>query len=328
MSMMRWRSLLYGACVVAGSLGPLAAGWAAGSYPDKPVRVVVPFAAGGFADVGARVVTHALTTMLGQSFIVENKPGAGTVRGAAYAAKAEPDGYTLVMLTTTNVISNYFHKNLPYDPIKSFTPIVEFAEAPYVLVVNSKLPVHSVQEFVALAKSKPHTINFASSGIGSSQHLMGALFASKTGAPINHVPYSGSAVAMEDLASGFVQSSFAALSNALPQIRAGKIRALAVIASKRAPQLPDVPTMEQAGVPDYHSAVWLALAGPAGLPTDVVQRLNAAVDKIVQMPETIKALAALGVNARTSTPQELEHQMQSDAALWGEVIKQAHIRAQ
>lgn len=328
MSMIQWNFLLCRMFLAIGTALSFSAACWAGSYPEKPVRVIVPFAAGGFTDVGARVVAQQLTTLLGKPFIVENMPGAGAVRGTEYVAKAAPDGYTLVMLSTTNVTSNYFYKNLKYDPIKSFTPIIEFADAPYVFVVNAKLPVHTVQEFVALAKSKPDTINYASSGVGSSQHLMGALFASKTGAPISHVPYSGSALAMQDLAGGFVQGSFAALSNALPQIQAGKIRALAIISSKRAPQLPDVPTMEQAGIPDYHSSVWLALAGPAGMPKDVVDRLNVAVTKIMEMPKSIKALASVGVNARTSTPEQLEYDMVHDAQLWGKVIKDAHIQAQ
>jgi tripartite-type tricarboxylate transporter receptor subunit TctC len=303
-----------------------AATCSAGSYPDGPVRIIIPFAAGGFTDVGARVVAQQLTIMLGQSFITENMPGAGSTIGTEYVAKSKPDGYTLVMLSTNNVTSNLLYKNLAYDPIKSFTPIAEFADTPYVFVVNSTLAAHTVKEFIALAKAKPHTINFASSGNGSTQHLMGALFASRTGAPITHVPYRGSAQAMQDLAAGFVQSSFAAVSNALPQIRSGKIRALAVTSIKRAAQLPDVPTLEEAGVPNYHSSVWLALAGPAGMPKDVVARLNAAVTKIMAMPDSIKTLAAVGVDARSSTPDQLEKVMVDDAALWGKVIKDVNIK--
>lgn len=300
----------------------------AAGYPDKPVRVIVPFAAGGFTDVVARVLTQQLSTSMKQSFITENRPGAGSTIGTDFVAKSAPDGYTLIMLSSNNVTSDLLYKNLPYDPVKDFTPIAKMADAPYVLVVNAKLPVHDVKELVALAKSKPNTINYASSGNGSSQHLMGALFVSSTGAPMVHVPYRGSAQAMQDLAAGFVQTSFAAVSNGLAQIRAGKLRALAIAGPRRSPQLPDVPTMEEAGVPGYKATIWLALAGPAGMPKDVVARLHDEVVKAMSKPEAKAALEAVGVDVSLSTPEELRKVMVDDAQLWGKVIKGAHITAE
>jgi tripartite-type tricarboxylate transporter receptor subunit TctC len=322
---MRLAHRMFAATVFALSFGAVCR---AGSYPDKPVRIVVPFAAGGYTDVVARIVAQQLTIMLGQSFITENRPGAGSTIGTDYVAKSAPDGYTLAIISTNHVTSNLLYKNLSYDPIKSFTPISELADAPYVMLVNSALPAHTVSEFIALAKSKPNTINYSSSGNGSTQHLLGALFVSMTGAPLKHVPYRGSAQAMQDLAAGFVQASFAAVSNGLPQIRAGKIRALAVTSAKRSPQLPDVPTLEQAGVTGYHSSVWLALIGPAGMPRDVVTRLNGAVAKIMAMPESVKTLASVGVEVRPSTPAGLKKTMIEEAALWGKVVRDIHVQVE
>jgi tripartite-type tricarboxylate transporter receptor subunit TctC len=315
-------------CAAAAALAGCCGTVMASGYPDKPVRVIVPFAAGGFTDVVARVLTQQLTASLGQSFITENRPGAGSTIGTDFVAKSAPDGYTLVMLSSNNVTSDLLYKNLPYNPIKDFTPIAMMADAPYVLAVNAEVPAHNVKELVALAKSKPNTINYASSGNGSSQHLMGALFVSLTGAPMVHVPYRGSAQAMQDLAAGFVQTSFAAVSNALAQIRAGKLRALAIAGPRRSPQLPDVPTMEEAGVPGYKATIWLALAGPANMPKDVVARLNAEVAKAMNKPEAKSALAAVGVDVSLSTPDEMERIMVDDARLWGKVINDARITAE
>lgn len=300
----------------------------AASYPDKPVRLIIPFAAGGFTDVVARVLAQQLTILLGQSFITENRPGAGSTIGTDFVAKSAPDGYTLVLLSSNNVTSDLLYKNLPYDPVKGFSPIAKVADAPYVLLVNSTLPVHNVKELVALAKGKPNTINYASSGNGSSQHLMGALFVSLTGAPMVHVPYRGSAQAMQDLSAGFVQSSFAAVSNGLAPVRAGKIRALAIAGPKRTSLLPDVPTLEEAGVPGFTSTIWLALAGPAGMPKDVVDRLHDAVVTAMNKPESKQALEGVGVDVSLSTPDEMQTLMVDDAKLWGKVIKDANVVAE
>jgi tripartite-type tricarboxylate transporter receptor subunit TctC len=322
---MRLARRMFAASVFAMSFG---AACHADTYPDKPVRIVVPFAAGGYTDVVSRIVAQQLTIMMGQSFITENRPGAGSTIGTDFVSKSAPDGYTLAIISTNHVTSNLLYKNLSYDPIKSFTPISELADAPYVLLVNSTLPAHTVKEFIALAKAKPDTINYSSSGNGSTQHLLGALFVSMTGAPLKHVPYRGSAQAMQDLAAGFVQSSFAAVSNGLAQVRSGKIRALAVTSAERSAQLPDVPTMEQAGVPGYRSSVWLALIGPAGMKEDIVAKLNTAVGKIMAMPESIKTLASVGVEVRPSTPDQLQKTMVAEAALWGKVVRDSHVRVE
>ena len=294
---------------------------AAQTYPSKPVRLIVPFAPGGFTDVVARILGQRLSVSMGQQFIIENKAGAGSTIGTDFVAKAAPDGYTLVMISTTHVISPWIYKSMPYDPIKSFVPVTKLVDSPYVLLVNPKVPARNVQEFIALAKASPDTIRYASSGNGSSQHLMGGLFASLTGTKLQHVPYRGSSGAATDLVAGVVESSFAGVPNALAQVPAGRLRALAVTTAKRIPQLPDVPTLQEAGVPGYEASVWLALLAPAGTPRDIVNRLNAEVAKLMESGETRKALYEAGVEVSLSTPDALGEYMVKEMERWGKVVK-------
>jgi tripartite-type tricarboxylate transporter receptor subunit TctC len=296
------------------------------AYPTRPVKLIVPFAPGGFTDVVARILGQKLSVAMGQQFVIENKAGAGSTIGTDFVAKAAPDGYTLVMVSTTHVISPSIYKNMPYDPIKSFTVISKLVDSPYVLLVNPKLPARNVQELVALAKAAPDTIHYASSGNGSSQHLMGGLFASMTGAPLKHVPYRGSGAAATDLVAGVVESSFAGVPNALSQVPQGRLRALAVTTAKRIPQLPDVPTMQEAGVPGYEASVWLALLAPAGTPKDIVMRLNSEVAKVMSAPETQKALYDAGVEPTPSTPEAMTDYMVKDMTRWAKVIKDTGIK--
>ena len=294
---------------------------AAQTYPSKPVRLIVPFAPGGFTDVVARILGQRLSVSMGQQFIIENKAGAGSTIGTDFVAKAAPDGYTLVMVSTTHVISPWIYKSMPYDPIKGFVPVTKLVDSPYVLLVNPKVPARNVQEFIALAKASPDTIRYASSGNGSSQHLMGGLFASLTGTKLQHVPYRGSSGAATDLVAGVVESSFAGVPNALAQVPAGRLRALAVTTAKRIPQLPDVPTLQEAGVPGYEASVWLALLAPAGTPRDIVNRLNAEVAKLMESGETRKALYEAGVEVSLSTPDALGEYMVKEMERWGKVVK-------
>ena len=294
---------------------------AAQTYPSKPVRLIVPFAPGGFTDVVARILGQRLSVSMGQQFIIENKAGAGSTIGTDFVAKAAPDGYTLVMISTTHVISPWIYKSMPYDPIKGFVPVTKLVDSPYVLLVNPKVPARNVQEFIALAKASPDTLRYASSGNGSSQHLMGGLFASLTGTKLQHVPYRGSSGAATDLVAGVVESSFAGVPNALAQVPAGRLRALAVTTGKRIPQLPDVPTLQEAGVPGYEASVWLALLAPAGTPRDIVNRLNAEVAKLMESAETRKALYEAGVEVSLSTPDALGEYMVKEMERWGKVVK-------
>ena len=296
------------------------------SYPSKPVKLIVPFAPGGFTDVVARILGQRLSTAMGQQFVIENKAGAGSTIGTDFVAKSAPDGYTLVMVSTTHVISPWIYKTVPYDPLKSFVAVTKLVDSPYVLLVNPKVPARNVQEFVALAKAAPNTIHYATSGNGSAQHLMGGLFVSMSGAPLKHVPYKGSGAAANDLVAGIVESSFAGVPNALAQVPQGRLKALAVTTSKRIPQLPDVPTLQEAGVPGYEASVWLALLAPAGTPREIVTKLNSEIGKLMSSPDTRKALYDAGVEVSPSTPEAMTEYMAQELVRWGKVVKETGIK--
>ena len=303
----------------------LSAAWAQG-YPTKPVKLIVPFAPGGFTDVVARILGQKLSVSMGQQFVIENKAGAGSIIGTDYVAKSPADGYTLVMVSTTHVISPWIYKSMPYDPIKSFTTVTKLVDSPYVLLVNPKVPARNVQEFIALAKAAPDSIHYASSGNGSAQHLVGGLFVNMTGAKLRHVPYKGSAGASTDLVAGVVESSFAGVPNALAQVPQGRLKALAVTTAKRIPQLPDVPTLQEAGVPGYEASVWLALLAPVGTPRDIVDKLNSEIGKLMASADTKKALFDAGVEVAPSTPEAMSDYMVKEMARWGKVVKDTGIK--
>ena len=313
--------------VLTGSILTLAMGTAFGqAYPNKPVKLVVPFAPGGFTDVVARILGQKLSVAMGQQFVIENKAGAGSTIGTDFVAKSAPDGYTLVMISTTHVISPWIYKSMPYDPIKSFTVISKLVDSPYVLLVNPKVQAKNVQDLVALAKAAPDTIHYGSSGNGSAQHLMGGLFVSMTGAPLKHVPYRGSSGAATDLVAGVIETSFAGVPNALSQVPQGRLKAFAVTTAKRIPQLPDVPTLQEAGVPGYEASVWLALLAPAGTPKDIVTKLNTEIIKAMNSPETKKALYDAGVEPTPSSPEAMSDYMVKEMDRWGKVVKDIGIK--
>ena len=296
------------------------------AYPNKPVKLIVPFAPGGFTDVVARILGQKLSVALGQQFIVENKPGAGSIIGTDFVAKAAPDGYTLVMVSSTHAISPWIYKPMPYDPVKSFTVVGKLVDSAYVLLVNPKVPANNVQDFIQLAKAKPDTVHYASSGNGSAQHLMGGLFVSMTGAPLKHVPYRGSAGATTDLVAGVVESSFAGVPNALAQVPQGRLKALAVTTAKRIPQLPDVPTLQEAGVAGYDASVWLALLAPAGTPRDVVVKLNTEIVKLMAQLDVAKALSDAGVEVAPSSPEAMSAYLVKELERWGQVVKETGVK--
>jgi len=291
-------------------------------YPSRPVRVVVPLSPGGFADTPARMLTPRLSDQLGRQFFVENKPGAGGTIGADFVAKSPPDGYTLLLTGTPHVISAHLYKKLPYDALKDFTHIALIASGPYALVVNpQKVPVNSVRELIALVKSQPGKIDYASSGNGSAQPLVGALFSSMAGVELNHVPYKGSGPAMQDLVGGQVGVSFAGVPNVLGHVRAGRLKVLGVTTAKRWSELPDVPTIAEAGVAGYEATLWLNISGPAGMPPDIVQRLNTEIAKALKDPEVQKNFHGGGVEATSMGPQELERFMRDEYEKWGKVVR-------
>jgi len=292
-------------------------------YPDHPIKLIVPFGPGGFTDVAARILQKELQPVLGQPVVIENKAGAGSTIGTADVAKAAPDGYTLVMVSTTHVISPHLYKSMQYDAIRDFTPVMKLAEGPYVLVVNpKKLDVKSVQELIAAAKARPNSIDYASSGNGSSQHLVGALFCSMSGAPLNHVPYRGSSQAMNDVLAGTVPVSFVGVPNALSSVKAGRLRALAVSTAKRYQEMPDVPTLDEAGVKGYDATIWLGLLAPPNTPRDVVDKLNAAITKVLAEPAARKLMSSAGVDVATSTPEQFGALLKTEYDRWGKVVKE------
>ena len=291
------------------------------AWPSRPVRIIVPFSPGGFTDVVARILGQKLTDSLGQPFVIENKTGAGSTIGTDYVAKSKPDGYTLVVFSTTQVSSPWLYKTIPYDVFKDFTPVMKLVEGPYVLIANSGMPVKSVAELLALAKAQPGKLDYASSGNGSAQHLVGAMFATMGGVQINHVPYKGSGQAMQDIVGGQVQLGFVGMPNALPYIPSGRLRALAVTTRKRSPDLPDVPTMDEAGIKGYDATIWLGLLGPAGLPRDIVTRLQTEITKALSSPETKKQILSAGVEVSISTADEFAALLRSEDDKWGKVVK-------
>ena len=290
-------------------------------YPSRPIRMVIPLSPGGFADVPGRILAARLSSALGRQIYVENKPGAGGTIGADSIAKSAPDGYHILFTGTPHVISPWLYRNMPYDALKDFVPVALVATGPYILVVNPQLGVNSVRELVAAAKARPGMIDYASSGNGSAQHLVTALFGAMAGAPLNHVPYKGSGPAMQDLISGQVKVSFAGIPNALAHLKTGRLRALAVSTSKRWPDLAEVPTVAEAGIPGFEATLWLNLAVPVGTPSEIVQRLYHETAKALQEPELQTNFRVSGVEAQLLAPQELAAFMRAEYDKWGEVVR-------
>jgi tripartite-type tricarboxylate transporter receptor subunit TctC len=307
------------ALVIAALLWSLQA--AAQSWPAKPVRIVVPLGAGGFADVPARILAPRLSAQLNGNFFVENRPGAGSTIGADHVAKSEPDGQTLLFTATPHVISAWLYKTLQYDALKSFTPVALIASGPYVLVVHPDLNVSSVAELVAAARAQPGKIDYASSGNGSAQHLVTALFAATAGIDINHVPYKGSGQAMQDVLGGRVRVHFAGVPNVINHVRSGRLRALGVTTTTRWPDLPDVPAIAEAGVPGFAATLWLCMLAPAGTPDAIVQRLSAEIGKALQDPEMVKQLRNAGIASSYLGPQEFGAFLRAEHEKWGRVVR-------
>jgi len=300
------------------------AGAQAPAYPTKPIRLVVPFPAGGATDILAREVAKHLTDAWGQSVVVDNRPGAGGNIGSELVAKAAPDGYTLEMGTVgTHAINASLYSKMPYDHVRDFVPVILVAGVPNVLEVNPALPVNSVQELIAYAKANPGKLNFASSGSGTSIHLSGELFKVMAGVQMMHVPYKGSAPALQDLIGGQVQLMFDNLPPSLPQIKAGKLRALAVTSAARAPALPDTPTVAEAGLPGFEASSWFGVLAPAGTPPEIVNKLNAEIAKWLASPGAKEKLANVGANIAGGTPEDFARHIQAETAKWAKVVKES-----
>ena len=295
-------------------------------YPSKPIRFIVPYASGGPADVVARVIGQKLSENLGQQVVVDLRPGAGGNVGTAAAAKAPPDGYTMVMGTIGNYVFNLsLYKKLPYDPVKDFAPVSLVASYGNVLVVHPSLPVRSVKELVAMALKRPGELNYASAGNGTSIHIAAELFQFMTRTKLVHVPYKGGAPAVVDLVGGHVPIMFDTITEALPHIRSGRLRALGVTGSQRSRNLPDVPTIAEAGVAGYAFIGWTGVFVPAGTPASIVDRLNEEIVKVVQSPEIGSRITQDGADPVGSTPEELARTIDSGFKKWDVVIKKAGI---
>jgi tripartite-type tricarboxylate transporter receptor subunit TctC len=292
------------------------------SWPSKPVRVVVPLGAGGFADVPARILAPRLAEATGGTFYVENKPGAGSTIGADFVAKSDPDGHTLLFTATPHVISAHLYRNMRYDALADFAPVALTASGPYALVVSPALNVSTVAELVAAAKAAPGSIDYASSGNGSAQHLVSALFASMAGIQLNHVPYKGSGQAMQDLLSGNVKVSFAGIPNVLNHVKNGKLKALAVSTATRWPDLPDTPTVAEAGIAGYEATLWLCVLAPARTPAEIVNRLSGEIEKALKDPEMIANLRKAGIGPTYMAPAQFGPFMRTEHEKWGQVVRQ------
>jgi tripartite-type tricarboxylate transporter receptor subunit TctC len=295
-------------------------------YPGHAVKIVVPFAPGGSTDVVARILADKLSVELKQPFVVENRAGAGGNIGADVVAKAAPDGYTLLMGTTgVLAINNYLYKDMPFDPQRDFAPVSYTSLITNILVVNAGLPVKSVEDLVALAKKEPGKLTFASSGAGSSTHLSGELFKSMTGIDIVHVPYKGSSQAITDIMAGHVTMLIDNAPSSLPFVQQGKLRALAVTSLKRMPSLPDVPTIDESGVKGYESLSWSGIVAPAATPKPVIAKLNAAIDRVLAMPDVRKKFADLGVDPVGGPPEAFARHIRAESEKWRRVVKSANI---
>jgi tripartite-type tricarboxylate transporter receptor subunit TctC len=300
---------------------------AAAEYPDRPVRLIIPFPPGGSNDVVGRLVANQLSEKLGHKVFVDNRGGAGGVLGTEAAAVAAPDGYTLLIVSIAHAVNPALYK-LNYDPIKSFTPISILATGPNVLAVNPALPVKTVAELVKLAKEKPGELDYASAGVGSFQHLGGELFKLTAGVNLQHVPYKGGGPAMADVIAGHVKIMFSSLVQTTPFIQSGQLRALGTGGSARNPVLPDVPTIREAGVPGYEANNWWGIMAPAGTPAPIVERLYKDIQEVLKSPELSAAFDREGASAITMTSAEFTAYIQNEIAKWGQVVKQGNIKAQ
>lgn len=317
------RTLLLAALISAAAFAPA---YAQQPYPAKPIRIISPFAPGGGNDILCRTIAQKLTDNIKQQVIVENRPGANGIIGTEAAARAAPDGYTIVLIPSGHAVNASLHRKLPYDSIRDFTPITLVGSSPLILAVHPSVPAKSVKELAALAKARPEQLTYGSAGIGSSGHLGGALFETLTGAKMVHVPYKGMALAVSDLMGGQVSLVFGTSLSVMPHVRSGRLRALATTGAKRSPALPELPTVAEAGVAGYEASLWYGFVGPARIPNDIVRRINGEIVAVLKSAEVRERLASQGVEASPSTPEAFAQLMVSDLDRWAKVVQRAGIR--
>lgn len=319
---LRW--LAAGACA-AGLLQALPA--AAQTWPTRPIRIIVPFATGGSADVYARFLAQRLPDLLGQPVVVENRPGAGAVIGTDLVAKAPPDGYTLLLMSNTHTVNETLVASKPYNLVRDFVPVAPINYADLIFVAHPSVQADNVRDLLKLAKARPGSINYASSGTGTPYHMAGELFKSMSGTYLVHIPYKGSSGARTDLLGGQVQLMFDAVTTMVEQVKAGKVKAIATTGKQRSAVLPDVPTVHESGLPNYEATIWLGVLAPKGTPPAVVTRLNEAITKIVSQPDVQQNWTRQGATAMVMNPQAFDKYVQDDIQKWARLIKAANIKA-
>lgn len=312
------------AATVAGWNAPVLAQQA---YPSRPIRIISPFAAGGGNDLLCRTVAAKLTESFKQQVIVENRTGANGIIGTEAAARAAPDGYTIVLIPSGHAVNASIRSKLPYDSIRDFTTISMVGSSPLLLAVHPSVPVKNVKELVTFAKSRPGQLSYVSAGIGSSGHLGGALFDVLAGTKMVHVPYKGMSLALTDLISGQVTMAFATSLSVVPHVQSGRLRALATTGAQRSPALPDLPTVA-ATLPGYEASLWYGFVGPARLPADIVRRLNTEIVAILNLPEVRERFSGQGIDIQSSTPEEFAKLLVADMARWTKVVQRAGIKAE
>lgn len=316
---------IIGALIMGASVGVASAQ----DFPVRPVKIVVPAAAGGPTHITAQLLADKMQASLGQPVIVEPRPGAGNNLGAEVVARSAPDGYTLLFATTgTHAINQTLFKKLPFDPINDFAPISLVVQYPLMLVVNNDLPVHSVKELIEYAKKNPGKLNRASGGNGTSMHLSGELFVKQADIDAPHIPYKGSAPALNDLMGGHVQLMFDSMITTMPLVEGGKVRALAVTGKKRSPMVPNIPTLAESGLPDYEATGWTGIVAPAGTPPDVIKKLNASIVQAIRSPDIQQAFAKQAAEPAGSSPEEFAAFIRKETDKWGKTIRAAGISAE
>jgi tripartite-type tricarboxylate transporter receptor subunit TctC len=319
--MTRWIALLAAAIF-------LACGEASAQpYPAKTVKIIVAFPPGGGNDFIGRFVAQRLSASLGQQFVVENRPGAGGTIGVEIGLKAPPDGYTLTLISNSYTVNPSLYK-IRFDPVADMTPVIQISQGPYVIVVHPSLAVRSLSELIKLAKEKPESINFASSGQGSVAHLATELFASMAGFKLNHVPYKGTGPALTDTIGGQTNALFGSVTTTLPHVRSGRLRALAVTTARRLAAEPDLPTVAEAAVPGYETVLWHGLIGPKGLPATIVDKLNAEVTKVLNLKDTADQLQNDGVSPAGGPPEQFREAIRKEIEVWRKVVSEAGVKAE
>jgi len=289
-------------------------------YPFHPIKMIVPFGAGGPTDIFTRLLAEELRKALKQPFVLENRPGAGTIIGTEAAAKSPPDGYTLLMISATQTTTETLVPSKPYKLLRDFVPVASLLNSELVMVVHPSVPVNTVKDFIALAKSKPGALNYASSGVGSNYHMAGELFKNLTGTNILHVPYKGSSGARNDIISGQIEMMFDSVPSMAPMIQAGRVKALGTTGKMRSAILPDVPTLSEAGVPGYEATIWIGVMAPAGTPQPIVTLLNTEINKILARADVVEAWTKQGATAMSMTPEQFGDYVQSEIDKWARVI--------